>query len=138
MAKIIVENILAEDLFQWFESNINDSGGDGTGQIVCSNYKEVAFWFRDWWANKNGLDEKGDKHCEVFGKPHIVHYGENRFPHPPDITENCINFHDWNENYIFTNDESDLGSVGDYTFVVKGDCVFAFDPRDKARVIKAI
>lgn len=52
MSKIIVEDIWAEDLFEWFNSNIEASGGDGAALIVCENYKEVATWFVEWRNTK--------------------------------------------------------------------------------------
>lgn len=135
MSKITVNGIWAEDLFEWFDSNVSGSGGDGAALIVCKNYKEVAGWFVDWWAKKHNLDEKGNRHIILpSGKPHVIQYGSQRFPHPRDEYDNIVNYHDMNENYMFSDTEHNMFS-GDYTFVVTGECKFAFDKKDVARVI---
>ena len=104
MSKIKVSNIWAEDLFDWFESNVAGSGGDGAALIVCENYKEVAAWFIDRWEKKHGRE----------------------FFHPRDEYGSVVNYHDMNENYMFSDTEHDMFG-GDYIFVVEGDCKFGFD-----------
>lgn len=114
MSKVKVSDIWAEDLLDWFESNVAGGGGDGAALIVCENYKEVATWFVDRWENKHG----------------------RKFFHPRDEEDNIVNYHDMNENYMFSNMEQNMFG-GDYTFVVEGDCKFSRDNRDSCRVIKA-
>lgn len=123
MSKIEVSNIWAEDLFKWFYDHVQDSGGDGAGAIVCDNYKEVADWFTEWWRK------------EI--KPNFRYAVENNldFWHKKDEYDNIVNFHDNNENYIFTCDYIDLG-VSDYVFLVVGDCQFAFEPPNSNKIIK--
>jgi len=104
-----VDNMWAEDLFKWFYEHVGDSGGDGAGAIVCENYKECSKWFLDWFA------------------AHIKHPDAMTFWHPADESPGCINFHDSNENFIFTNDVNTKLPEGDYVFIVEGDCQFAFD-----------
>tara|TARA_R110000822_G_C15338795_1_gene495970 strand:+ start:30822 stop:31256 length:435 start_codon:yes stop_codon:yes gene_type:complete len=116
--KVRVSNIYAEDLFQWFYQHVGDSGGDGASVICCGNHKEVAEEFLDWWK-KNHLPElkkRGRKSDEFFHPRH--EYGEMG-------GGEIVNFHDWNENYMFCNHEISLYH-GDYSFVIEGDCKSAF------------
>lgn len=64
MSKIIIENIWAEDLFQWFYDSIIEDGGDGCGEIVCENHHEVADYFVEWYKGK---------------------YNKEKFFHPKDV-----------------------------------------------------
>lgn len=104
-----VNNIWAEDLFKWFYQHVGDSGGDGAAAIVCENYRECSEWFLDWF-------QENVKHPEGM-----------TFWHPKDETPGTINYHDNNENFIFTNDINSNLSSGEYVFIVEGNCQFAFD-----------
>jgi len=138
MSKIYVEDISAEDLFEWFDRSINQSGGDGAAVICRENYKEVSQWFVDWWADKNGLDSDGNRVFSFHGEKHTVKYGKKRFPHERGEYDNFVNYHDSDENFMFTDKEIDLGH-GDYTFVVLVDCRFKkWDSKLKDRVIKGV
>lgn len=117
MSEIIVKNIWAEDLFEWFYKRIVEDGGDGCGAIVCSNYKEVADWFIEWWMKEYG-----------------VKYNMSQL-HPKHEYDNTVNFHNCNENFIFTNDPFVKLHRGEYVFIVEEDCIFGFT-NDK--VIKKI
>ena len=97
---IEVRNIWIEDLFEWFYNHVAASGGDGCGIIVCQNYKEAANYFIKWWEDK---------------------YSRS-FIHPLDEYENIINFHDGNENFIFTNDDNAINWSHEYVFIVREDC----------------
>ena len=101
ISKITVSNIYIEDLFQWFHDAIMDSCGDGCGTIVCENWKECSELFLTWWKEK---------------------YGRDKFYHEPDYTKNSVNFHDCNENFIFTDTIYEHNFDGDYVFVVTGEC----------------
>lgn len=132
MGKIIVENIYAEDLFEWFYNNIMDSGGDGCGAIICDNYQEVAEWFSEWSAFIHGYDLN----------EYLIKEEENGF----------LNWHDSNENWIFTNrsdfnwtfdengeyDQTYIDDSYNYIFIVKKDCVWAGERPKFDRVIRAI
>lgn len=139
MSKVYVNDIWVEDLFKWFSDHVSSSGGDGGGVICCGNPDETAKMFVEWWASERGLDEKGDWNTTVFGKPHVVHYGLDRFPHPRDeYTVNnvrFINYHDSNENYMFCDKEVDIG-FSDYSFVVTGDCHWGWSNQGKVSVKK--
>ena len=97
---IIVKNIWMEDLFEWFHNAINDSSGDGSGVIVCKNYIEASDFFIEWWKNK---------------------YIRKEFYHKKDTHDNIINYHDSNENFIFTNKPINL-RFHDYNFLIEEDC----------------
>jgi len=99
----------AEDLFKWFYEHVRDSGGDGAAAIVCDNYKECSEFFLAWFANN------------------IKHPYGMVFWHPADESPGCINFHDNNENFIFTNNVNTNLPPYDYIFLVESDCVFAYD-----------
>lgn len=114
---VYVENIWVEDLFKWFYEHVNDSSGDGAGVIVCENYRETADLFIRWWRKKYGENENfrwWRENCP--GK---------EFIHDRDEYNNIINFHDGNENFMFTNDVNIDSFEGDYIFIVKKDCNFA-------------
>ena len=126
MSKIFIENIWAEDLFKWFYENVTDSGGDGAAAIVCKNYKEVAGWFTEWWRK------------EIRPKFENVNVQKRDFWHPKSETDNIINFHDANENFMFTNNASIFLHQGDYVFIVLEDCNFSFEPSNSSKKILAI
>ena len=113
MFKVIVRGIWAEDLFKWFYEHVLDSSGDGCGIIVCQNYQETANWFIDWFKDTYQKD----------------------FRHKPDTYGRCVNFHDNNENFIFTDDKDIHNWDGDYTFIVEDDCSFVHDIRGVSRKI---
>lgn len=105
---ITVSNIYAEDLFKWFYEHIMDSCGDGAGLIVCKNYKETAQFFIEWFQQK-------------YKRP---------FYHFPDELPCIINYHDNNENFMFSNMKLNIFDK-DYTFIVKGVCKFGWDKTNK-------
>ena len=115
-SKIEVSNIWIEDLFEWFLIHVIDSGGDGCGYIVCENYKEAARYFLDWYKEKYRKD----------------------FWHLWDEYEYCVNFHDTNENFIFTNNLNIKSFDGDYMFVVKQDCRFSNQYPHSSYLLKAV
>ena len=113
MSKVVVEDVWAEELFRWFTNHVNSSCGDGAGAIVCQNYKEAASIYQEWYLNEFGEDVR----------------------HPRDEYGSCVNFHDANENFIFTNDVNIRFFDGDYVFVVKKDCHFSGDVDHKRSLI---
>ena len=139
MSKVYVNDIWVEDLFEWFSDHVSSSGGDGAGSICCGNPDETAKMFVEWWAAKQGVDENGDWHTTALGKPHVVHYGPSRFPHPRDEYTNrgirFINYHDSNENYMFCDKEVDIG-FDDYSFIVTGDCRWGWTNQGRGPVKK--
>ena len=116
-SEVLVDNIWAEDLFRWFLGHIRDSGGDGSSLITCENYRDVCEWFREWYE-------------KVYNDP---------FPSYLDRDEcgECINYHDGNENFIFSNTSTGLGHH-DYNFIVMGDCKFGWTVGFEDRVVKSI
>ena len=114
-SRVIVENIWAEDLFQWFYEHIHSSGGDGMGAIVCVNFKEVSEWF--------------DEYVSVKYKHSIGKYLEKT----EKQEEVC--WYDNNENWVFTNNPEFAFSShpGDYIFVVRTPCTFGFRPTTEPR-----
>lgn len=117
-----VSNIYGEHLFEWFEQCVLSSGGDGGSNIVCENYKDVATWFEEWvfkrWA---------DKGIKYF--------------HPRDEYKDIVNYHDSNENFVFTNKTCAQSGFfnweNEYEFIVEKDCRFyASGWRD--RIIKGL
>lgn len=117
---IHVNNIWAEDLFQWFSNSIIRDGGDGAGIIICQNYQEVATWFEQWCKEKAGWGMGYPRNeYEVMG----IRY---------------VNYHDENENFMFSNKKEAIfrNGWGDYSFLVVGDCKFGFD--HSGRIIKAV
>ena len=110
-----VDNICAEDLFQWFYNHIMSSCGDGVATIVCKNYMDVADFFIVWF--KVNYIDKGN--CDYLIKNNMNFY------HPRDEYGNVVNFHNANENFIFTNTRhKNDGQFHDYVFEVLGDCKF--------------
>lgn len=108
MAKVYVEDIMVESLFEWFSGAISSSGGDGAAVICCANPKETADLFVRWFKESTGRTE---------------------FWHPRDeyVKDGVtyVNFHDPNENYIFCDADIDMGH-GDYSFIVKKGCRFGW------------
>ncbi len=125
MSKVIIQNIWAEDLFKWFYNHVGDSGGDGAAAIVCENYKEVSEYFTEWWR-----------------KEIRPNFSENvlklDFWNPKDESDGYINYHDSNENFIFTNKLDIKLHDGDYIFVVLEDCKFAFEPPNCGKIIQHV
>lgn len=140
MSKILIENIWAEDLFEWFYNHVQASGGDGAGAIVCENYKEVANWFIEWFCKKLGVKENGDwtSFDPFLKREHTVHLGEEKFWHPRHEYDNVVNFHDGNENFIFTDKEDIFLHDGDYIFIIKENCQFGFKSSDSNKIIKKV
>lgn len=101
--KIEIYGIYAEDLFEWFLNHVENSCGDGCGLLVCKNYIETAEYFRDWYRQEKG--------------------GEFRYS-PDKSVPGIVNYHDGNENFIFSNHWFPLFK-GDYSFIVKENCSFA-------------
>jgi hypothetical protein len=114
LSTVKVSNIYVEELFDWFLNHVGGSGGDGCGIIVCKNYEEVADWFIEWYKEKYNRE----------------------FPHPKDIYENgnIINFHDDNENFLFTDDINIQNWEGDYIFIVEKDCKWGYKHKDHPRI----
>lgn len=97
MGIIYVYHSSIEDLFDRYSTSIWQSGGDGASAIVCKNYRETAKYYEDW-LEKQGLGKYLPEREEY---------------------ENTVNFHDLNENHIFTNDINIQLSEDEYVFVVE-------------------
>ncbi len=106
MHLVELQGVWVEDVLDWFNKHILDSGGDGAGAIVCSNPEEVADYFvTNWWGGKIPVWFSNDFKIEENG-------------------DRIINYHDMNENYIFTNKtDFNFGQCADYTFKIKGVCL---------------
>jgi hypothetical protein len=90
-----------EDVFKWFYNHVCDSSGDGTAALVCENYKDVSKYFIKWFE-------------ETYNKE--FHHTD------PTVSDGSINYHDNNENFIFTNKPEILYRY-DYQFIILDDCV---------------
>lgn len=97
-------NIWQESLFEMYTKHVWDSGGDGCGLILCGNPDETATLFEEWWKqNKFYEDDKIKKIVPM---------------HPRSEHDGIINFHDNNENFVFSDRPIKMW-LGDYTFVVE-------------------
>lgn len=112
MASVIIKNVLAEHLFEWFYFSVMESCGDGAAVICCCNIEQTANNFVKWWR-KTKL-------------PKLTHMLTDEFFHPRDryigqSGEHIINFHDNNENFMFCDRIIDL-EHGDISFIIEEDC----------------
>jgi len=73
-------------LFDILYTVVGESGGDGSGAIVCDNPHEIAEEYEKW--------------VKRFPE-HNKHY----LPYMKQVEDDSVNFHDSNENHIFTNDK---------------------------------
>ena len=110
MSEVIIKDIYAETVFEWFHDSITEACGDGAGVICCKNFEEVSERFIEWWKKK---------------------YERKEFRHPKDYyttkeNESIINYHDSNENFMFCNERLSLGFHGDISFIVEENCKSAF------------
>ncbi len=124
MSNIYVNDIYAEDLFEWFYNHVQTSGGDGA--IVCSNYKETSDMFINWWQTKMRPTYR-DAYIDNLN-----------FWHPHHDNDDSIHYHDNNEDFIFTNNIGITLHRGDYIFIVTTDCEFGFELKDSTKIIKAV
>ncbi len=109
-----VENIRADDLFDWFYLSMWKDSGDGFATLVCENYLEVAEWFEEWIKNKYPWGSEWLPNKEIFNQHEVVYVkGE--------------------ESLLFTDRLPVDGMSGNYIFIVYGDCYL-----DKNKTIKAI
>lgn len=102
---VIAKHIWAEDLFKWFSAHILDAGGDGCGALVCGNPEETADRFLEWFQEKNGRPLNLDREKTVVEFGRIM-----------------VNFHDSNENFIFTDNSLIELHHHDYIFKVEEHC----------------
>jgi hypothetical protein len=126
MSSIYVNDIWAEDLFEWFYNHVRSSGGDGAGAIVCKNYKDTANWFIEWWQTKMRPTYKDSRIDKL------------EFWHPRFENDNSIHYHDDNEDFIFTDSVWINLHHGDYIMFVTKDCSFGFEKSNPDKVIKSI
>jgi len=105
MSEVLIYQVWAEQVFDWFYNSIVESGGDGAGAIVCYNPEETSENFKEWAKQIKDFDlNYRDKDCRNHdGKIYI-------------------NYHDNNENWIFTNEYTQL-FPHDIVFVIKEDCI---------------
>jgi len=111
MSIVKCSGLWIEDIFAWFLKHVCDSGGDGAGAIVCSNYQEACDLFLKWFAMEHS--ESSRRYESGFYHPR-EEYGNDRYG-------NVINFHDDNENFLFSDTVLSLHD-GDYVFVITGEC----------------
>ncbi len=101
--RAIVKDLYDFELFDLFFRSVIWHGGDGSSVIICKDPHEMSTRFLNW------CDSKGHGWVNSLEK---------------DITPNCVNFHDWNENFMFDTDlEKYNGDGWDYsnaTIEVKG------------------
>ncbi len=113
---IEVNSIWIEDLFEWFYSNVMQAGGDGGGAIVCENYKEAADLFNDWWMKTYQPTNEWTQKQSKFPNPKVV--DEERHQVYYGLHDEC---------FIFTDDINMKLFHGEYVFIVREDCVFAYE-----------
>ncbi len=89
MNRIEIYGTPMEHVFHMYYDYISEACGDGAALIVCENYKEASDLFIEWWT-KNHRDQ-----FTWFTNDRI-------FIHPRDEYENIVNYHDWNENFMFS------------------------------------
>lgn len=100
---IELSNVFVEDIFSWFYDSIIGERGDGCGAIVCKNYKMGADLFIEWFISNKKRDN---------------------FLHPKSIIDKyTINFHDNNENFVFTNDINIQLYDYDNVFLIRTPCI---------------
>ena len=104
------------------------SGGDGAAVICCGNPAETADKFIEWWKDKylpeiNIGITKINMARMAKGEDPIPNRTEFYHPRTECVVGDIltINYHDNNENYMFSNRGINLG-FGDVTFVIKEDC----------------
>lgn len=97
--KIEISGIFTDDVFKWFCQHVLDSCGDGTGFLVCSNYKEAAQYFKEW---------------DIKNSNHLKYLETDEFP-------GQIIIHDMNESFTFSDHLPGDMFYGDYTFIIKED-----------------
>lgn len=95
-----ISDVYAEYIMEWFYFSVIDSCGDGAAIICCGNPSETADFFMKWWTEK---------------------YKSRNFFHPKDEYNGIINFHDNNENFMFSDREIEL-DFGDISFIIEKDC----------------
>lgn len=122
---IKINNIFAEDIFEWFYNHIQSCGGDGSAAIVCFNYEEAAEFFLEWFRVYH-LDDY-----------YFLKNKNQRFFYEKDKTEGCINFHDSNENFIFTDNKDIFLGSGYYVFEITENCEFGWTESLKGKWLKA-
>lgn len=115
MSKITIENIYADDVFEWFYNSVMSNGGDGAAFLVCNNYKEASDLFVEWYK---------------------LIYDKDEFFHIKTILDDKIYYHDNNENFVFTSIIPNHMYDKDYLFIIKEDCPFGW--RFKGKVLLAI
>lgn len=113
-SRVIVDNIWLEYIMEWFHYSVTESCGDGAAIICCNNAEETADFFIKWWKDKYlpKMKQSGYKRDEFY-HPQDKYTGPNG--------ELIINYHDSNENFMFSDSVIDLGH-GDVTFIINSDC----------------
>ena len=106
MNRIEIYGTPMEYVFDMYYSYIMDACGDGGALLVCKNYEGASNLFIDWWRKKR--------------LPLLTHKKNSDFFHPRDEYTNIINYHDWNENFMFSDTEQEIGE--DATFIIREDC----------------
>jgi len=116
MSKITVNDIWAEDIFKYLWHTVTKDGGDGSGALVCENYKEVASWFSKWVLQTQGKDY--DKSLAEETNRMLIRSRDLEY-------------------FVFSGEPQQDKCHADYLFIVDEDCVFGMDSSISARVIKA-
>jgi hypothetical protein len=128
MSTVIVKNIYAEQLIEWFYNSVIADGGDGAAVICCGNPSETADFFIRWWKENHLPDMKrGGYKLDEFYHPKEVYLGFDG--------ETIINYHDLNENFMFSDKKMELHH-GDISFFVEEDCVSGHDITNPFKCLK--
>lgn len=118
---LLIYDMRIEDLFKCLDFFVKSDGGDGGGAIVCKNYEEVANWFEEWYLQEHN-------HLKSMW-PEKRFYPEHRM----------VNFHDNNENIIFTDDTDIKLFSHEYIYIVKTELIYGwYKNKDVVRKILPI
>jgi hypothetical protein len=111
---IRIDSTWAEYVMEWFYFSVSESCGDGAAIICCGNPEETSDFFIEWWKER------------YLPKMKAAGYKRDCFYHDREDTVSedgrlVVNYHDSNENFMFTNRMTSL-AFGDVSFVIEGDC----------------
>ena len=112
---VIVKNLFLEKLMKWFYESVKESGGDGAAIICCGNPAETADFFIKWWKKNHlpGMKRAGYKLDEFYHPRSEYLDGDGSL---------IVNYHDWNENFMFCDKKTQL-LYGDISFFIEEDCI---------------
>jgi hypothetical protein len=115
--RVTVHKLYAEDVFDMFYNFINRDGGDGGGAIICANPEEAINLFVSYIKANHHKDFPRGLYLDKYE----VLRNEQKYT--------VLNYHDNNENFIFTNDPTYSLDFGDIVWFIESDCYPGFASR---------